>query len=1080
MMTMSSLLRSRSSLSRRLAAWSATVLMISAALAATPPAPQAFDIPAGEGEPALTAFARQAKVEVIYSIDKVEGVKTNAVKGELAPRAALERLVAGTGLIVLEDEKTGALTVTTPEPASAPKSAAAEATENRLVKLENVEVRADRIDGLNNRGLLQAGENAPLYHEVVSRQDIERLGISSLEELFRYIPQTSNATTSLQAPASNSNTTGGLINKPSTIGLRGFDSSQTVVLINGRALPRSGLGGDGGADIGRIPIAAIERVEVLPYSGSAIYGAGAIGGAINIILRKDYSGSDLTTYVGTSTGGGATEYRVTYLEGRSFNRGKTNLTLTLSYQHRDALRANQRDYLDEALARYGPGSTAVNAQGQSIFEQLILPAFAGSPATILVSNPPGAAVDDLGIPGAAGVRYAAIPAGTTAAQSLALTPASFTATAGKAVLSPRYSRSILYEPIDAYSLNAQVGHEFIKDKLDGYGEFTVGYTRKDYSMPQQIVFYLDADDPLNPFRTDVTPGFVGRPVTILVDTPDLPDPTVLSQNQSARAVLGLKGQFSERWGWSVDGVVDYAHNTLDSSNPPDNLDSLIKLTPYSDPGPAAPAEVRRAVYPILEDHSQSPLSAEDVRRYFEAHRLSSSNSVQYEANARVLGELVSLPAGPLRTSVAGKYQDWDFNGGQLMTGSDAWSQLVNNGPVPENTSPSGGSRKIWMGVAELSVPVIGRAWQPIPVESFEIQASAAYERDQSEAHDPDRGTLTDRQSANSRVLAGKLQVTPDVALRGSFSEGFFPPEWGAFSMPTSTFMLPGFFADPKRGNTMQFTPMMTITQGGNTALKPETAKSQNAGLILTPRFLPGLTLSVDYWKIAKKDAIVSTSFTDIIANPDAFGFLITREEPTPAEAAIGWLGRITAVDARAINASRTTTEGFDLQARYSLPTASAGTFDFMGGASFTNFFLLQTTPVAPIINTSGGSGPIRWRGNASLTWTKNRWSTTVTGRYVGQRSTTTTAPSPSYPGAFALDGDHIPSYIHWDLQIGYEIPYQPGGSGVKAWLHGTKFTLGALNVLNDKPAFVSDGYSFYNSYDDPRQRYVYLQVRKSF
>jgi len=954
------------------------------------------------------------------------------------------------------------------------------ASPDRPLKLERIEINATRIDGLANRGLLQGGENAPLYHDVVTRLDIERLGISSIEELFRNIPQVSSTTTSLQGPVSNTNTGGGLTLKASTIGLRGFSSAQTVILINGRALPRTGLLGDGGADISRIPIAAIERVEILPYSGSAIYGAGAIGGAINIILRKDYVGRELNLYSGTSTDGGATEFRATYLDGRVLNEGKTSFTITLSYQHRELLRANERGYLDEALRRYGPDSTAVNAQGVRLFESLIIPSFAGAPATIVVGNPPSAANNDLGVPGAPGVRYAAIPSGTTTSDSLVLTPSSFAATAGTPTLAPRFGRSVLYEPIDSLSLNAQVEHEFVGDRLTGYGEFTLGRNRKDYSMPQQLILSLAATDPLNPFRTGVTPGFVGRPVNIYLDTPDIQEPSVSYRDEAARAVLGLKGRFTSRWEWSVDGLIDYAHSTVDSSNPPDNLYSLINPTPFSNPGPPAPLDVRRAVYPILADHAQHPISEADSEKYFEYARSSGANSVQYEFNARVLGELLQLPAGPLRTSLAVKYQNWDYHNDQVITASEAWAELIHNGPVPSSPSPTHGTRQIWMGAIELSVPVIGPRWRPVPIESFEIQGSIALERDESGMHYPTAPSFVSELSADNSVVAAKLQITRDVALRASYSEGFYPPEWGAVSQAVSVVQIPGVFPDPKRGNMLQFTPAMTVSQGGNPNLKPETAESSVFGLILTPSGLPRLSLNVDYWRIEKQDAVTSQSFVNVIANPDAYGFLITREAPTADDAAKGWLGRITAVDARAFNAAQTQTEGFDFSARYPIETRSTGTFDFVGRVSFTNHFLLRPTPNSPTIDTAGGSGPVRWRGNASLTWSLHRWSATISSRYVGPRSTNTTAPSASYPSASSLDGERLSSILRWDLQASYEFPMRAAAQSGRAWLSGMRLTLGVLNAFNQEPTFVSNGTGYYDVADDPRQRFVYVQIRKSF
>lgn len=1063
----------------------ACLMFAAVALCASEPV-RPFAIPAGEAAQTLKQFAQQAHREIVFSPATVAGVTTNAVQGEFAPEKALEAMLAETGLVATRDAKSGAFAVRRADVAeekndpSRRTDVPAARVDGGVVQFEAYRVDARKVDGLINRGLLQAGEHAPLYHDVFSRADIERLGVSSMEELFRYLPQTSSTTTPLQASVSNANTSGGLTNKTSTVGLRGFSSAQTVVLINGRALPRSGLFSNGGADISRIPIAAIERVEILPYAGSAIYGAGALGGAINIILRKEFAGRDLTTYIGTSTEGGATEYRLTYLEGRSLNEGRTNLTFTVSYQHRDALRANERGYLNEALRRYGPDSTATNAQGVRVFEQSIIPAFAGAPVTIIVANPPGAALNDLGIPGAPGVRFAHVPLGTTAAQSLLLTPGSFTGTAGEASLSPRYGRSILYEPIDAYSFNAQLEHEIVPKKLSAYGEFTLGYNRKKFSMPQVLTVSLSETDPLNPFRTGVTPGFVGRPVTVVFDAPDLPDPSVLYEDGSARAVIGLKGEITDGWEWSADGAIDYMHSTVDSNNPPEAMRILQQIAPFSTPGPAAPAAQRRAIYPLLADHTQYPLPAADAQRYFPYTRYSSTLGIQREANARVMGQLFNLPAGPLRLSTVGKYQHWEFDSGQKFYGSDDWSQLINAVPFPQNESSTTASRKVWQGAVEFSVPVIGPSWRPLPVESLELQGSVSRERANTGGIASSGAPFTNEQSANSSVVAVKLQITPDIALRASYSEGFYPPEWNDVSLPITEFSLPGFFPDPARGNTMQFTPNMTIRQGGNPGLRPETAESFNYGVIFTPRFVRGLSITADYWKIEKSDAIVSTSFVNIISNPEAFGFLITREAPTPAEAAMGWLGRITAVDARAFNASITQTEGIDTRVRYHVETATAGDFVFNGSASFTNNFILRPTPTAPAVNTAGGSGPVRWRGNASLTWLRKVWTSTVTARYVGDRASPTTAPSPSFPGASGLDGERLPAFVRWDLQLSYDFPMRTDVSGWRSWLSGTRWTLGVLNVLNDKPTFVSDGVSFYDGADDPRQRFVYLQVKKSF
>lgn len=1039
---------------------------------------KSFDVPAGEAAAALKQFTTQSGVQLLYSTSELAGVKTQPVRGSLTVQEALDAMLADTGLVASQDTKTGAFAVRKGE--SDPNvERAIKTISDRPLEMQRVEVTDTRIDGLNNKGLLQGGLDSPLYHEVMTRAEIERSGVTSIEELLRYIPLTSSPRTFFQTNDITANISGGLSTRFSTTSLRGFDSTQTVILINGRVLPRSSSGG--GADLNRIPLAAIERVEILPYAGSAIYGSGAIGGAINVILRKGYSGQELTVYFGTSTDGGAGEYRFSLLDGRTFHNGRGRVTTTISYQHRDPLRANQRGYLARAIARYTPDyRKTLDGTGRTPYENFILPSIIGAPATIVTSNAPTAAVNDLGIPGAPGARWAMVPSGTTVANSLMLTPASFTTTAGQAApagQSPRAGRTVLYEPIDTYSLNSQVEYDILpEEKLSTYGEFTYGYTRKQYSFPQSAQVSLTATDPLNPFRTSVTPGFVGRPVVVRFQPVDIAEPNTIWEYESARAVVGLKGRLSDRVEWSADGAIDYTHNIVDSDNPPQNAITLNALT-LSTAG-AAPAAARRAVYPLLADHTQFPIDSTD----FFNQRFYASHTQQKEGNLRFNADLINLPAGTVRASVFSKYNTWRNVGSQSFHATPSFEQLVYGGPNPRSIDPTSEYlRNVWQNAVETVLPVISEKWRPIPlIQSLDLQASVSTER--TETWQP--GTVINKQKGDSHALAAKLQFTRDVALRFSRSVAFAPPEWFQVINPPSSFIFPfGALPDPARGNSIQG-PGFNVLSGGNPNVQPEQAKSKNAGLILTPRFASGLSLHLDYWQIEKYDAILTVGWPTAIANPALYGFLITRSDPTPEEKARGWAGIITEFDSRPINASRTKTEGVDVRGRYLLETQTLGSFELNANATFTNNFLLVVTSTSVPQNTSGGSGPVRWRGNGSVTWNMRPWTMTLGARYVGHFSTNSTNPSPSYPGAIAYDGGRIPAYMHYDLQVSYEVRAGNGRRGWRSWVAGTKWTVGANNVLNTKPSFmtgftgIGDSRSFYNVYDDPRQRFVYLSINK--
>lgn len=1060
-------------------------------------AKKSFDIPAGAALPALKLFAAQSGEQLLYSAEAVQDVTTNAIKGTFTPREALDRMTSGTKLMVVADRKNGALSLVRVPGPNAPRAAQTDSDRPEKAKVEDgklvldkYEVSGRKIDGILNKSLIPTEENAALYHEVISRAEIERLGATSFEELMRYIPQTNTGANGFQTPPDNVQFSGGTVANISRVGLRGFAMAQTLILINGRVQPRSGTSIQGGADLSRIPIAAIERVEILPLSGSALYGGGAVGGAINVVLRKEFSAKELTTYIGTSWDGGATEYRVSYLDGRVsevFGR-KTNLTVLLDYSHRDPLYQHQRKFLDKVLEKYGPTTTIVNPTTKvSAFETFTLNAFAGSRATILVGNSPTAAVNDLGIPGAPGVRFAMIPTGTAAAGSTALTPSSFTATAGQFTPGERFARQSIYQPQDNYSANLQLEHA-LNNRLTLYAEAGAIVFRSKYSFPQSLAVSLSATDPLNPFRTNVTPGFVGRPVQVFFDAADIPDPSVLEQRETLRGLLGVRGGFFDKWEWSLDGAYDYNHTFTGSNNTVNLLPSLLSLAGLTGTDPVtgqprtpAPVDVRRAVYPLFADHAQFPVPASDTDKYWYSLRNSGSVTRNFIGIGRVTGPVYELPAGSINVAALGEYTDFDQVSGQSFDDPDALHQLLSGFPFRPTPAAIPSARQTVAGAMEVVLPLFNDKWRPrfIPLESMELNLGGREEEFRSEFISTTGIFSADRKRGRSYVAATKVKITQDLAVRYSYSTGVYPPGWSDFGGRN---VILNFQAvpDPKRGNTSQPAGTYNVATGGNPALRSESSTSRNLGLIFTPRFLPGLSLNVDYWKIAKKDGIAFISVPALLAREEDYPGRIQRAALTPADAALGYTGGlITFADMTRINLARIETEGVDVQLRYERPTDSMGTFSFSANSTFTNNFLSQATPVSPIIDTAGVTGPRRWRGRAAITWSRDPWEITFSSRYTAHYSTTTTTPTSAIPSAIPYDGESIPSVLRYDAQVSYRFKPDTTRRDWRRWLSATKFTLGCQNLLNREPALVSNGTSFYNVEDDPRQRFIYLSIKKS-
>ncbi len=1029
---------------------------------------KSFDLGAGDAAQTLKAYSQQSGVQIVYPVDQVRGVQTHAVKGEYAAREALDAMLARTGLVAVQDERTGALAVRREagpndqraaqmEPGDRPGKPAR--SDSGALELEKYEVQGIRISGPVNQSIFNTSEDGALAYDVINRVDIDRMGVTSLEELFRVVGQTSDyGSQSLQGAAMNPAFAGGATYQNSEVKLRGFSSLQTTILVNGRRLQRGNL--TAGPDLNRIPMAAIERIEILPSSASAIYGGGAIGGAINIILRRDYTGRDLTVTGGTSTDGGAERFQLTYFEGRTFNEGRTQLSLTVDYQHSAPLYNSDRNYLDNLLKRY-PANTTALVGGRSAYEQYILQAFNGTPGTILINSATGT----LPIPGVTGARYAAIPANQ---DGTGLTPSSFVAGAGQANLGNRYNRSIIYRPEDRYSLTSQLEHEFVKDKLSMYAEAGVTYFRSEFSFPMNLsTMSLTATDPLNPFRTGVTPGFVGVPVVVYYDPLDLPDPSLFQERQGARALLGVKGRVNDKWEWTLDGTAEYGRSHSTGINTGQNLNTFVSSAAV---GTLTQAQ-RRALYNPLADHNVFP-RGDVMADYLEYRREFTYYNGLTQLNLRAVGQLFELPAGPLTVSPGAEIIWSKYRTNATVRVSEAIRAAIPTGIIGPSDSTANQSRRTESAFLETVVPLVGAKWRPLPIESAELNAAVRWEN------------TDDSTAATSPMVALRVAPTKDVAFRVSYAEGFFPPDQSNYESPRSNPAAITPFTDPARGNLTYNYPHEEIS-GGNPALKPELSTSWNYGIILTPRVLPGLTLTLDLWEIEKVDAILIPAGPSVVlASPESYPGRIVRAAPSPADLAAGWLGVVTSIDYRPINVGFTKTTGIDAKLRYTRELAAGTKLTTLASVTWTDSFRDQILPINPIVERVGTTGttassPLEWRGTGSVFLERGRWTGGITTTYIDSHQTSTTTPSLVFPTANGLDGAKIPSATLWDAQVSYDIAPGHYQGNWRRWFNATKWTLSVRNVFNKEPEFRTDVYSPYSRFEDPRQRYVTLSVKKS-
>lgn len=175
---------------------------------------------------------------------------------------------------------------------------------------------------------------------------IEQSSAVNLEANLNKLPQFSPALTQFDTAGiqPNANDTPGI----STVSLRQLGANRNLVLLNGRrATP---INGTGVIDINSIPSAAISRVEVITGGASSTYGADAVGGVVNFILKEDFTGVDMDAQVSFSPQGGGEEYRVSTLVGAALDGGRGSVMLGAEYYKREQLLRSQRKSYQDARA----------------------------------------------------------------------------------------------------------------------------------------------------------------------------------------------------------------------------------------------------------------------------------------------------------------------------------------------------------------------------------------------------------------------------------------------------------------------------------------------------------------------------------------------------------------------------------------------------------------------------------------------------------------------------------------------------------------------------------------------------------
>jgi len=915
------------------------------------------------------------------------------------------------------------------ESAQAPKKEETKAAELiPALEIEKYEVLGSRVRHVQAEG--------PSPVSVYDREYIYSTGAMTLADFLNYLPQTYSGISTGRGSAPNelnpefgqrTETTlpafnfvlGSSAAPPgqtgvSGVSLRGLGSGSTLVLVDGRRVGQSGSGNrstdtrQGFVDLNSIPFSMIDRVEVITDGASAIYGADAVAGVINIILKKNWTGSELTgSYKGSEHGGGR-ERSLSLTSG--FAYGKLRGMVSAGFYDRATLKASQRDFSKNQdhtsiIVAYNPDGTPIYGRDLRLNW--------GYPGVVQ------ARIGDLnGITDANGnpTRFAIINPGITGQPTLA----DFTGVAANSASTLVRGNTAEYLDLIPWSERYNVAGNLtyrINERVELFTDYSFTDNRGRFET-QPALASASASSGFGNFATIVPAAYNPFGQDILVGGIHAGFGSISQETHSKahRATFGVRGEFAETWEWDAAVRVDRQRfneigrdfNTALITAALANPDDSKRLNPFLDvrAGASTQADIYEtmALYPTR--NSKSELLAVDLN---------------------VNGELFDIWGGPVQLAVGGIFES-------VESKNSAVSYTVAVSPIVtrSETEADGDS---YAAYAEVSVPIFGKPNAIPGFQRLDLHFAGRYE-------DYDR-------TGHSTVPRVGVTWAPvqSILLRGSYSEAYRAPDLTEYQIATSTST--STLTDPRR--TPANTPGIVVTRGSNPFVLPETSTTEFYGIVVEPPFAKGLSIYLNYYHTESKDVVQLLSAQAVLNNEALFPGRVTRADPDADDIAANQPGRVTAVDQTFVNFGRVNNESADLGVNYDLPWQQYGRWRVVFSASRTIDSSRQLAPGQPAISDESDTyAPPKWKYNASLFWNYGNWNASLFGNYLDGFNSNLSGNSltSSYP---------IPSVYKVDLRAGYTF-----NNGVfRGRGKGLRVSVGIGNLFDEEPPF-SDTVFGYN------------------
>jgi len=782
-----------------------------------------------------------------------------------------------------------------------------------------------------------------------------------------------------------------------------------------------------------IPSLMIERVEVYPGGVSAVYGSEAISGVVNLIMKKSFDGLQVDMQGGVSQRSDGSEFTGGVLWGKRLLDDRLNVVVGAEYARQNPI--FQKDRADAGLF---PGIRRNSAVG--VVDQNIVPASRSttSPFATFEIRP------DVGVslanPFGTNNPIAATVDVRNPTQIVQLSPACALRTANPTCQDPSLFYSGIYNELQNETMRGSIRAytdyrltDHIKvfgeasfARVDGFGKFqpafssTAGGGTLPVTLKGDNGFLAGNTTADNQLRALITGA--GLPLTSATSInvgkfyQEFGDRDVYTRRHTERVVVGMEGDFNVidrdvHWDW----YAQYGHLTgvTESFNVPNIQRTLFATDAVMSngqvvcratlPGPAFNAAAGGCVpFDLINGASAASIA------YANGVATTTSDAKQTVVAGNLNFDLITLPAGPVNVALGAEYRK--------EQSAFVQDPLSATGALFFNAiGTRAGEFNVTEGYAEVGVPIlkdmflaktlrvegayrkanystIGNADQYrvlgewAPFEDIRFRASQA-----SAVRAPNIVELFSPQSRNFTTAASD-------PCDATIFAGASPAQQAARRVNCAA-AIPGYNPLTFQSNIGSGRPSLALLQGGNPGLGPETALTHDLGVVIKPRFVPNLQLSIDYFKYNLSNAIgvipINTLFQNLCydsplpyaTNP--FCKLIQRD-PTGTNGG-SVVGGVTQVVLTNQNVAKTKVEGYDYSAAYFFDIGDVfkgrdwGRISLRLDATWMYQFATQGLPgqaYTQFANTINNATP-EWKATGNINWSYDRISLNWTTHFIG-------------------------------------------------------------------------------------------------